>query len=220
MHRLVGGLVLLFLAAGCSSSDPDSIVITRRADEVQVVPADVARDLLAGGADRAGAATRVESEAATGTTLPISQAEQGFQARLSTALGVFNTCLQEEGYEFVGLPGRTDDPAAQDPGYLPALQTCNSRAGLLALLQEQQQRQASLSPEQIESLNEQLRTAWDCVRDRGWAFGDLAPNQNGVLQPSEQPENLLNRIDELSPDLEACGFNDIELGNDGEGDDG
>ncbi len=65
---------------------------------------------------------------------------------------------------------------------------------------------------QVESLNEQLRSAWDCVRDRGWAFGELAPNQNGVLKPVDNPDNLLSRIDELGVDLEACGFNDIEFG--------
>ncbi|MCP5028519.1 MAG: hypothetical protein GY929_19760 [Actinomycetia bacterium] len=211
-------MVPLLLAAACTSSTSEAIVITRRADGVQVVSPEVARDLLSEGASRAGAATRVESET-TGTTLPITQAEQGFQARLSSALGVFNSCLGQEGYTFVGIPGQTDDPAAQDPGYVPALQRCNSRAGLLALLQEQSQRHSQLSSEQIEALNEQLRTAWDCVRDRGWAFGDLAPNQNGVLQPNERPENLLNRIDELGVDLDACGFNDIELGDE-EGDDG
>ncbi|MCP3857881.1 MAG: hypothetical protein GY698_24690 [Actinomycetia bacterium] len=204
------GAVLL-LAVGCASSAPEAVVITRRADDVQVVSPAVARDLLADGVSRTGAATRVEAEK-TGTTLPVTQAEEGFQSRLSTALGVFNRCLQEEGVEFVGLPGQTDDPAAQDPGYLPALQLCNGRAGLLALLQEQQERQAGLTTEQVESLNEQLRSAWDCVRDRGWAFGELAPNQNGVLQPVDNPDNLLSRIDELGVDLEACGFNDIEFG--------
>ncbi len=214
LASLVAVLVLAVVGAACSSGSEraaDSEVVVRTADGVQVMEPAEAAALLAEGADRAGAATRVESER-TETTLSVTEANRSFQVRLGTALTVFNTCLGEAGFVFVGIPGQTDDPRAAEAGYLGALISCNNESGIGNILAEQNARQSQLTAEQKTSINESGRSVFECLIDRGWDLGELVPNENGILTASRFPDVPPERQDEFQRDLDECGWNDLDLG--------
>ncbi len=181
------------------------------ADDVQIVGRQEATELLAQGESRAGAATRNEATP-TETTLSVTEANRSFQVRLGTALSVFNGCLSEAGFTFVGIPGQTDDPAAGEPGYLEALISCNNESGIGNILAEQNTRQQNLTAEQKTSINEAGRRVFECLIDRGWDLGELTPNPNGILTASQFPSIPPSRQDEWQRDLDECGWNDLDLG--------
>lgn len=198
------------LSASCGGDSPQATVVVRGADDVQVVDADEAARLLdEGNAQAAAAEQAVRTEA---TAVPVVESSRSFQTRLGTALATFNGCLQERGFQFVGLPGQTDDPIADDPDYLPSLIACNNESGIASVLQEQSARQAALSAADKERLNTDAKAVFECLLDRGWDFGPLEPNENGILGPSSFPDDVSARQDEFGRDLDACGWNDLDLG--------
>ncbi|MEL7155194.1 MAG: hypothetical protein AAFN30_01200 [Actinomycetota bacterium] len=204
-------MTLLVAAAACGGNGAtEARTVVRTADEVQVVSPEEAEALLAEGASRAFDPTRVESD--TATTLSVTEANRSFQVELGTALTVFNTCLSDAGFTFVGVPGQTDDPRAAEEGYLGALISCNNESGIGNLLQEQSARQASLSAEQKTAINEAGRAVFECLIDRGWDLGELQPNQNGILTSSRFPDVPPERQSEFQRDLDECGWNDLDLG--------
>ncbi len=211
--RPAGFLLLLTLAlAACSGGDgSDAGASVRGADDVQIVGADEASDLLEEGQDRLKAEAADDAESTT-TSLAVTESGRSFQTRLGTALTVFNTCMQEEGYTFVGIPGQTDDPVAAEPEYLNALIACNNESGIGAVMQEQGQRQQNLTADQKKSVNESGRQVFGCLIDRGWDLGDLEANANGILSPTRFPAVPSSRQDEFNRDLDECGWNDLELG--------
>lgn len=204
-------LVPLLLTAACGADgETETRTVIRTADQVQVVSPEEAEALLADGESRAFEATRVDS--ATATTLSVTEANRSFQVELGTALTVFNRCLSDAGFSFVGIPGQTDDPRAADAGYLGALISCNNESGIGNLLQEQSSRQASLTADQKTAINEAGRSVFECLIDRGWELGELEPNQNGILTASRFPDVPPERQSEFQRDLDECGWNDLELG--------
>ncbi len=202
--------VLAALTAGCSQPETETAVVVRGADEIKVVDADEAERLLDEGASRA--AGNEETVRTDATTVSVVESGRSFQTRLGTALATFNGCLQERGFQFVGIPGQTDDPTASDPDYLPSLIACNNESGIANVLQEQGDRQAALTADDKKRLNEDSQVVFECLLDRGWDFGALEPNQNGVLSPSSFPDDINARRDEFNRDLDACGWNDLDLG--------
>lgn len=202
-------LVLLLAACG-SNSDSAPDVNVQSADQVQIVDADEAEDLLKQGEERA--TTSTTDPADTQTTLDVSEAGRSFQTRLGTALTVFSRCLGESGYTYVGLPGQSEDPVAAEPEYLNALIACNNESGIANVLQEQGARQQDLTADQKKSINESGRLVFDCLADRGWDLGELEPNENGILSASRFPDLPQSRLDEFRRDLDECGWNDLDLG--------
>ncbi len=206
-------VVLAMVTGACTTGETavETRTVVMRADEVQIVSAEEAEELLAAGEDRAGQATRNESEI-TETTLSVTEANRSFQVRLGTALTVFNTCLADAGYTFVGLPGQSTDPVAAEPEYLAALISCNNESGIGSILAEQDSRQKSLTADQKVAINESGRQVFDCLIERGWDLGELQPNQNGILTASRFPDIPPSRQTEFQRDLDECGWNDLELG--------
>lgn len=205
-------LILMVVAAGCASSaEAEPSTVIRTADDVQIVSAEEAEELLAEGAGRAGDATRTEFSS-TETTLSVTEANRSFQVRLGTALSLFNGCLGEAGYTFVGLPGQSDDPVASEPQYLGALISCNNETGIGNILAEQSSRQQDLTAAQKTAINEAGREVFNCLIDRGWDLGELEPNQNGILTASQFPAVPPSRQTEFQRDLDECGWNDLNLG--------
>jgi hypothetical protein len=220
-------MLLALIAAGCGGSveaAPNTVV--RTADQVQVVSPAEAEQLLADGQARVGDAVRTDRSGrsgpdgentdgqadGTGGDLAVTEANRSFQVRLGTALTVFNTCLGEVGYSFVGLPGQTDDPVAAEPGYIGALISCNNESGIGAILAEQNARQQDLTADQKVAINESGRTVFECLIDRGWDLGELQPNENGILTVSRFPDVPPSRQTEFQRDLDECGWNDLDLG--------
>lgn len=207
---VVAVAALLAVLSGCGSTAPEAVVVVQGVDEVQVVSADEASRLL--DESQARAADEDDSIRTLATTLPVVESSRSFQTRLGSALATFNGCLAERGLRFVGIPGQTDDPLAAEPDYLPALIACNNESGIAAVLDEQNSRQSALTADDKKRLNTDSKQVFECLVDRGWAFGPLEPNNNGVLSPSAFPDDINSRRDEFSRDLDACGWNDLDLG--------
>ena len=125
---------------------------------------------------------------------------------------MFNSCLGEAGFTFVGLPGQSEDPVAQEPAYLGALIACNNESGIGNILAEQNTRQQDLTAEQKVAINESGRMVFSCLIERGWDLGELQPNQNGILTASRFPDIPPSRQTEFQRDLDECGWNDLDLG--------
>ncbi|GEM_PF-6918345 len=200
------GALLLILAA-CGDSTVQVTTTVRGVDEIQVMSAEQAAALLDGGG-AVGSATRTRTEA---QQLEVTESGRSFQTRLSTALTTFGNCLDERGFSFIGLPGQ-GNPDADDQAYISALITCNAVSNISGVLQEQNDRQQNLTAAQKKALNEDARDLVECMRDRGWEFGELQPNQNGILAPSSFPPDIQTRQDEFNRDLGDCGWFDLDLG--------
>lgn len=207
-RRIAPLLGLLLALTACADPEREITVTVRGVDEVQVMSADEAAALLDGGPGAAGPAVR---NAAVADELEVTESGRSFQTRLSTALTTFGSCLDDRGYSFIGLPGQ-GNPDADDQGYITALIACNAQSGISTVFQEQNDRQSDLTAAQKTALNENARDLIECMKDRGWAFGDLEPNQNGVLTPSSFPNDIQTRPEEWERDLDDCGWYDLDLG--------
>jgi len=199
---------MVLVATGCGDSEPQVQVTVRDVDAVRVMSPEDARELLDGGGGTVGDAQRT---GAARDQLEVVESGRSFQTRLGTALTTFNTCLADRGFEFIGLPGQ-GNPDADDDAYIAALITCNGVSNIGAVLQEQNDRQSDLTAAQKQALNESARDLVECMLDRGWAFGEMVPNQNGILTPSSFPPDIATRGEEWERDLDACGWYDLDLG--------
>lgn len=124
----------------------------------------------------------------TKETVPLAEEDVHPGVKLMGALDDFNRCLDGEGYEWIGFPNAdlgADAPVNQ-PGYLQALQLCNSRTQISKVYQEYQTSRADLTPDEIRQENEDFIDLADCLRDRGWTVGELRPDENGLLNPGDE----------------------------------
>ena len=132
--------------------------------------------------------TSTTTVAPTKETVPLAEEDINPGVKLMGALDDFNSCLATEGYEWMGFPN--PDLGANDlvnqPGYLQALQFCNSRTGISQAFQEFQTSRSDLTPEEIRQENENFILLADCLRSKGWLIGELSPDENGLLNPGDQ----------------------------------
>lgn len=139
----------------------------------------------------------------TRTTIPVAEAEQSATASMGSAFVKFRECLEREGWGDEPLPSGPNDLEGVDPEYLKALGKCNTQTGLVETLQEFQRETENLDPEQIEERNQQIILFRECVIRRGWEWGELVPNENGLLGPRGAPVAPANR--DSDRDFEECG---------------
>ena len=118
-------------------------------------------------------------------TIPLAEEDINPGLKLMDALGGFNSCLAEEGFEFMGLPNEEAGAGAlvNSPDYLEALGLCNSRTGIGDAFQEFQAARSDLTPQQIREDNEDFILLTECLRQKGWTIGELLPDENGLLGP-------------------------------------
>ena len=118
-------------------------------------------------------------------TIPLAEEDIDPGLKLMDALGGFNSCLAEEGFEFMGLPNEEAGAGAlvNSPDYLEALGLCNSRTGIGDAFQEFQAARSDLTPQQIREDNEDFILLTECLRQKGWTIGELLPDENGLLGP-------------------------------------
>ena len=136
-------------------------------------------------------------------TIPIAEEEENAGVKLMDTLDDFNSCLSSEGYEFIGLPnqgGGPEDPA-NNPDYLRALVLCNSRTNIASTFQEFQESRNEMTPDEIKEQNEQTIALGECLNRKGWNVGDLSPDENGLLNPSQfqSPDGSIN-----TDDIRSC----------------
>ena len=130
-------------------------------------------------------------------TIPLAEEDINPGLKLMGALDDFNTCLAAEGYQWIGFPNAdlgANDPVNQ-PGYLEALQFCNSRTGIANAYQDFQTSRSDMAPDEIRQENEEFIDLANCLRTRGWEIGELRPDENGLLDPGDQFSSADGDID-------------------------
>ncbi|MEL0140157.1 MAG: hypothetical protein VW800_07290 [Acidimicrobiaceae bacterium] len=154
MSALIAGFALVVTACGGGGDDTSGDVTLRSAGAIAVDADDVATTTTteavaaAGGAGEADdvAAPSNDETADTTTTLPQEELDPG--EALFEAVGVFQSCLDAEGYEFIGIPFQEEtDPEApvnQQP-YIDALVACAARSQIQERLAEADAAQADLT---------------------------------------------------------------------------
>ena len=130
-------------------------------------------------------------------TIPLAEEDINPGLKLMGALDDFNTCLAAEGYQWIGFPNAdlgANDPVNQ-PGYLEALQFCNSRTGIANAYQDFQTSRSDMAPDEIRQANEDFIELAECLRTRGWEIGELRPDESGLLSPGDQFSSADGDID-------------------------
>ncbi|MEM7140019.1 MAG: hypothetical protein AAF548_03240 [Actinomycetota bacterium] len=141
----------------------------------------------------------------TSDTIPTDEEEDAGVGNLFVALSSFTSCLEVEGYEFIGQPSQDREPTdpVNDPGYIEALSTCAATSNIAQAFQEFQTASDNLSPEEIEERNRQLVFWIDCMEGRGWIIGEPSVDAKGLQQPTDltppDGESVLG-----SDDLQEC----------------
>ena len=132
--------------------------------------------------------------------IAIAEAEEDELDGFFNAISVFNACIDDEGYEFIGAPGQ-DGATTEDfeSDYLAVLGACATESEILSAFQAFGEAQANLSPAEIAQNNFGLPTFKECMEDLGWTVEDLVPDERGALgfgatgiglQPPEGAEGL------------------------------
>ena len=143
-------------------------------------------------------------------TIPLAEEDINPGLKLMGALDDFNACLATEGYSWIGFPNAdlgANDPVNQ-PGYLQALQLCNSRTGISDAYQDLQTSRTDLAPEMVRQENEDFIDLADCLRTKGWDIGELRPDENGLLSPGDRFSSADGDIDtgEISDCISEIGL--------------
>lgn len=198
------GVSLTLAAAACAPSAPSGAVVVRDVDEIALDPAtlpspaehtsgpdgaasdDGAVDPTPSAGDPAatsdpGSGVAPDDDTPT-DTIPTNEDDRPAVFGLLDALDAFNTCLDGEGYTFIGLPGEGEptDPR-NDPAYGQALATCAARSGIVQALRATETENADLTPDQIESRNRAYLAWRECMIGRGWQVPEPVPDANGLL---------------------------------------
>ena len=120
-------------------------------------------------------------------TIPIEEDEVNPGIKLMDSLDGFNSCLSSEGWSFIGIPNQETGPEepVNNPEYIQALILCNSRTGIGEAFQEFQSSRSDMDPDEIREQNEQTIRVGDCLSGKGWSVGELTPDENGLLNPTE-----------------------------------
>ena len=142
--------------------------------------------------------------------IEVSEAEEDPLDGVLNAVSKFQSCLADEGVEFVGAPGQpgpdgnTVDPSEFTAEYLGALQKCATESNILESFTAFSEAQANLTPEEITQLNFGVPVFKECMERLGWEVADLVPDERGQLgfgttgtglTPPEGTEGLLNTDD-------------------------
>jgi hypothetical protein len=117
---------------------------------------------------------------ATAATVPLAQ--QNPTTALFSAIGVFQSCLNNLGVTFVGAPDPSDPSSpANNPSYLKNLGTCATKSNILQALKEAQSAQDNLTPAQVQKENKEYLKWRKCMIGRGWGIPQPTPNAKGLL---------------------------------------
>lgn len=169
--------------------DPDVVAQAREdaenADEVEQarVESEQAADTIADDTATDGEpATDDAGAAPPPTTLAVAEAEEDELDSVLNALTVFNQCLSDEGYEFIGAPGINGGTADQfEQPYVEALGACATSSNILESFDAFGSAQDNRTPEEIAQFNFGLPVFRDCMIARGWTVGELVPDERGAL---------------------------------------
>lgn len=199
-------VALAALAAGCGKEEDAEGPAIRGIDGDQVVTPE---QLASGARDSSG---KTAGSGGSDNGIPLEEEEDNFGSSLGTALKKFNTCTEREGWQFVGFPdSESSDPIIGDPAYAEAMGSCANESNILGVLRDAQKRLAEMTPDEVKAYNENIVNLRECLLRRGWEWGELQPDENGVLGaglPTYPPvENALETLEDPNArrDLDECG---------------
>lgn len=123
---------------------------------------------------------------ATDDTIPENADDTPAALTMLDALGLFNSCLADEGVAFIGIPDASLEPTdpVNDQSYLDALSMCNNISGIGAAFQAFQTENDSLTTEEIEERNRGLVTWMDCMTGRGYTIDGVTSDERGLNTPN------------------------------------
>ncbi|MEM9464998.1 MAG: hypothetical protein AAGA90_06480 [Actinomycetota bacterium] len=184
--------IIATACGGGGDDDASGDIVLRTQGDIEVDADDVADTTTTAAPAAAGAgaaegdeeAVEPTADATTSTSTTLPQEEQSEGEALFEAVSVFQSCLDAEGYEFIGIPDPTlgDVPQNAQP-YIDALIACAARSQVQERLAEADAAQADLTPEEVEEQNRQYVAFRDCMIGRGWNIPDPVPNEYGLLFP-------------------------------------
>jgi hypothetical protein len=198
--RLISvALATIIVAASCGSgSEPEATTpsFVEQGAGTLTDDTDVPTDSAAPGDGAGGAAesdepatdpTDVDSDSeTTSDTLPQNEDDTPAVANLFSSMGVFQSCLEDEGHAFIGRPDpelEASDPV-NDSAYVEALTHCAAVSNIVESFAAMQSESDSLDAEGIETRNRQLIHWMDCMEGRGWAFSGVTSDARGLNQPA------------------------------------
>jgi len=145
--------------------------------------------------------------------IDVATAEEDPLEGILNALSVFTTCIEDEGFEFVGVPGQPGpdgqvlDPEDIEPGYIEALQKCATESNILESFQTYSDAQANLTTEQIAEINFGIPVFQECMERLGWEVQEPVPNERGLLEFGQNGTGLTppEGTEDLDPeDIGSC----------------
>jgi hypothetical protein len=165
--------------------DPDEVAAARERidseDEIEAASADTTVP-TGEGSDAGEAGSDEPAPETTVDTLPVAEAEEDELDSLLNSLTVFNQCLSDDGFEFIGAPGIAGATADQfDEPYLQSLGKCATSSNVVQAFQDYGSAQENRSPEAIAAYNFGLPVFRECMIGRGWKVGELVPDAKGAL---------------------------------------
>ncbi|MFT5202876.1 MAG: hypothetical protein ACI9C1_002273 [Candidatus Aldehydirespiratoraceae bacterium] len=197
MRPISIALVTIIMAASCgggSESETTNPPFVEQGASTLADDADVPTDSAAPG-DAAGGASESDEPAGdagdpdsveTEDTIPQNEDDTPAVANLFSSMGVFQSCLEDEGHAFIGQPDaelEASDPV-NDSAYIEALTHCAAVSDIQASFTAMQSESDSLDAEGIEERNRQLIHWMDCMEGRGWTFSGVSADARGLNQPS------------------------------------
>lgn len=187
---LVGSVALV---AACSGSDegtdvqidnqvvidPAQVAAARERADDDAAPVTIADDDTAPEVSTDDTASTVADSA---TTIAVAEADEDELDSLLNALTVFNACLSDDGFEYIGAPGIGGATGEQfEEPYLQSLSKCATASNVVEALQGYGSALDERTPEEIAAYNFGLPVFRDCMIARGWTVGELVPDERGAL---------------------------------------
>ena len=187
-------LALVAVAPACGSEEPEPGVLRAGQVDIQlpegwtVEEASAVRPPRPDDGDGAGAqptgGTGPGQQPPPTTTPPetIPLSEDDPQTAFFKAAQVFQQCLDDEGFEFIGVPDAANPNApSNDPDYLAALGTCAAKSNIIQALENVQKAEDAMTPAEIEERNEQYLEWRECMIGKGWGIPEPTPDERGRL---------------------------------------
>jgi hypothetical protein len=160
---------LAMVAMSCSGSDDDgSGNQVQEAGQAQV-------DLSA------------DEDESSDDTIPLAEEDQPAILKLPDVFTQFQDCLDAEGHGDADLSEVQANFESLDTALQAALAKCNTESGLTEVFEELQEENENLTPTQIETRNVGTVAFRECAIRGGWEWGELTPDENGLLGFGNNP---------------------------------
>lgn len=136
--------------------------------------------------------------------IPLAEDDQPAIFSLIDAFDDFSSCMDREGFEFIGVPGQDGPPEDFPAGYGQALGACAASSNIVQAIQDSAAENAELTPEEIEQRNEAYFRFEDCLKGKGWDPAEPVPDEYGVLGPAGGNFGQPDSVDDPIGPIREC----------------